>query len=114
MRKADQVTSVIGMMLSEAGREYEMIVARIGGGDTKPAAAAARVATAPARPRAAADVAKLLTPARLPWWKLRVREKGGSRTRVITLPAASAEEAAAKSLAEIGNGWEVVDVRQNV
>jgi len=33
---------------------------------------------------------------------------------VVTLPAASAEDAAAKALAEIGAGWEVVDVRQNV
>jgi hypothetical protein len=40
-----------------------------------------------------------------------VKETCGPRTRVLTLAAASAEDAAAQSLAEMGSGWEVIEVK---
>lgn len=138
VRKGGEITNVVGMMLSEVGPEYETIVARISGGSpgeratARPAptssparasqaggAAAARSAPPAQDPN---DVTKRLTPVRgmpplpsgrLPWWKLRVKETSSNRSRMLTLAAATAEDAAAKAMQEMGAGWEVVDVRAN-
>jgi hypothetical protein len=79
---------------------------------------ASPVTGAPGTGRAAAPAA---TPAprrglpplptkRPPWWRVRLKETSGARSRVVTLAAVSREAAAAGSLAEAGPGWQVVEV----
>jgi hypothetical protein len=41
---------------------------------------------------------------------VRLEDVSGPRSRVVTLAAVSREAAAAGSLAEVGAGWEVVEV----
>jgi hypothetical protein len=116
-RKAGEVTNVVGMMLSDVGAEYETLVERIAGGASarsaparSPEAAAQPAATSapPAKPAPRPTFA--LPSSRTPWWKLRVKEKAGSRSSILTLTAADAKEAAAKALLEMGAGWEVLEV----
>jgi hypothetical protein len=133
IRKGDEVTNVVGMMLSDVGPEYETLAARIAGAlhaGRKPRADGQRASPTPSsvggakpgtsdgasgQPKRLATARGLppLPSPRQPWWKLRVKESGGNRTRVVTLPAASAEEAAAKGLREIGANWELIEVRAN-
>ena len=121
VRRGDERFFVVGMMLAEVGPDYETLVIRVAG--SRPARAAAR--SAPAAPAAGGEPAPARSapaaerkapptvagPRRLPWWRLRVKETTGPRTRLVTLAAASAEDAKAQSLAEMGDGWEVIDVR---
>lgn len=125
---------LIGMMLSEVGPEYESLVARVAGRRAVPprpadaaapaappgvaaaqeqaapavtAAREARSAAAPAAPRCGAPP----LPARpRHWWRLRIKQSQGTRSRLVTLAAATRDEAVAASLAEAGEGWEVVEV----
>jgi hypothetical protein len=125
MRKSGEVTNVVGMMLSEVGPEYEVVVGRISGGSSGDRASRGADTSSSGSGSSAASAAgggsKRLTPVRgmplpsqrLPWWKLRVKETGGNKSRVLTLAAATAEEASAKALQEMGKGWEVVDVKAN-
>jgi hypothetical protein len=110
VRRGQETLNVVGMMLSEVGPDYEALVMRTAGSrspGTGKAGAAATVG-APAGRRAPPTLA---VPGRLPWWRLRVKQKSGPRMQMVTLAAASAEDAAAQSLAEMGEGWEVVEVR---
>jgi len=43
------------------------------------------------------------------WWRLRVKDCDGNRTRVVAIVAASREEAIAGTLAETGGGWEILE-----
>jgi hypothetical protein len=130
LKRAGAPTYVIGMMLSEVGPEYETLVARVAGSRPapRPAPAATGAAAESAPPAApAADAAPKGADApsagpaprrgappvptrRAPWWRLRIKQTNGSRSRVVTLAAASKEEAVAGSLAEAGEGWEVLEV----
>jgi hypothetical protein len=40
---------------------------------------------------------------------MRVKDSGGNRTRLVALAAPSREEAIARTLAEIGAGWEILE-----
>jgi len=117
VRRAGETSNVVGMMLAEVGADYEALVARVADARAKPAA---RAATAPASkasqepppPQARRRAPPpLLGPRPLLWWRLRVKETNGPRTRLVTLAAPSAEDAAAQSLAEMGAGWEVIEVK---
>jgi hypothetical protein len=110
VRRGQETLHVVGMMLAEVGPDYEALVMRIAGARAPAARRAADRAPAPPAPERRAPP-PLVAPRRLPWWRLRVKQTTGSRTRVVTLAAASAEDAAARSLAEMGAGWEVMEVR---
>jgi PilZ domain-containing protein len=117
-RRGREESFVVGMMLSEVGPDYEALVARIAGPGAEagtrahaapraavPVGAAAR--PAPARPKRPPP---LPVPVRSSsWWRLRIKQVDGPRTRVVTLAAASKEHAIAQSLAELGSGWEILD-----
>jgi hypothetical protein len=45
------------------------------------------------------------------WFRVRVKERASRRARVFSLAAASAEEARTRALAEIGDAWEVLDLK---
>jgi hypothetical protein len=94
---------VVGMMLSHACAEFEALVERH----------AARTPAATAR--SAQSNESLQTPssprprhAEL-WWRLRVKDGDGNRTRVVAIVATSREDAIAGVLAEIGGGWEILE-----
>jgi hypothetical protein len=138
LKKPGPPTFKIGMMLAEVGPEYEALVTRVAASRPAPrptpADAAAPAApsapqqrpsladlvarTAPLRALAAAPAAAPaarrgappIPSKRPPWWRLRLKEKSGTRSRVVTLAAASEEAAVAGSLAEAGPGWEVLEV----
>jgi hypothetical protein len=120
VRRAGETSNVVGMMLSEVGPDYEALVGRVAASRAKPAARPP--APTPAAPLSTASQAPppqpvrrapppLLGPRPLLWWRLRVKETNGPRTRLVTLAAASAEDAATQSLAEMGGGWEVLEVK---
>jgi hypothetical protein len=73
------------------------------------------VASRRAGPRPACRVRRSL--ARRPpaqaelWWRLRVKDADGNRTRVVALAAPSRDEAIARALVEIGGGWEVLEAK---
>jgi len=73
-------------------------------------AAPARTASAPAARAAARRGAPPLPSKRPSWWRLRLKERNGARSRVVTLAAPTKEDAVAGSLAEAGPDWEVLDV----
>jgi PilZ domain len=73
-------------------------------------AAPPRIAAAPGASPSPRRGAPPVPSKRHSWWRLRIKEKAGSRSRVVTLAAASKEAAVAGSLAEAGPGWEVLDV----
>jgi len=119
VRRGGTTSNVVGMMLAEVGADYEALVDRVAGSR---APAARAPANAPAEPRSKPTQEPApqtrhrappphLGPRRLLWWRLRVKETSGLRTRIVTLAAASAEAAAAQSLAEMGAGWEVIEVK---
>jgi hypothetical protein len=131
LKRAGAATFVVGMMLSEVGPDYEALVARVAGSrpvprvapgaprtDAGPEASGAPPApSGPAAPAAgtatAAPVRRRAPPlpaARPLWWRLRLKQTNGSRSRMVTLAAASQEAAVAGSLAEAGEGWEVLEV----
>ena len=114
MRRGGEECFVVGMMLSEVGSDYEALVTRIAGARPAPSAR-----PKPAPPAAEAGVAAeasrpkrpppLLAPRRSSWWRLRIKQVDGPRTRVVTLAAESKEQAIAQSLAELGEGWEIIE-----
>ena len=138
LKRPGAATYVIGMMLSEVGPDYEALVARVAGSRPMPRPAPAAGAPAPkangeAQPKNAAAPASRapagavggaaasppprrtappLPAARPSWWRLRIKEKAGTRSRVVTLAAPTKEAAVAGSLAEVGEGWEVLEVVQ--
>jgi hypothetical protein len=89
---------VIGMMLSNESAAYDTLVERHAEANPEPGA----IASAPKQPAPAAPRPEL-------WWRLRVKDRGGNRTRAVVLAAASREEAIARTLAEIGDGWEILE-----
>jgi PilZ domain len=106
---------VVGMMLSHVCSEFEALVERHAA--RTPAARTAATATpATAEPPAAENEVPPPTSAPPPpqsreelWWKLRVKDGDGNRTRVVAIVAASREDAIAGALAEIGGGWEILE-----
>jgi hypothetical protein len=50
-------------------------------------------------------------PAREPNFQVRVKQTKGSRSRVLKIAADSEDEAEWKALAEVGDGWQVLDVK---
>lgn len=88
---------LIGMMLSNESPDYDALVERHAARQAGPGA----IASAPKRPAA--------PPHPELWWRLRVKDEGGNRTRAVVLAAPSREEAIARTLAEIGGGWEVLE-----
>jgi hypothetical protein len=115
VRRGSEESFLVGMMLSEVGSEYETFVGRIAGAHPapKPQAKQSPNATEAAPARAAARPERTLPP--MPtrraasWWRLRIKQVDGPRTRVVTLSAGSKEQAIAQSLAELGEGWEIID-----
>ena len=100
---------LVGMMLSEVSPAYEALVERTDRRRRPP----------PAAPQVEADSARLVVepeskpepPASESWWRLRVKECDGPRTRNVTLSAATQALAIDKALLEIGPGWEVLEAR---
>jgi hypothetical protein len=88
----------VGLMLSNACSAYEGLVERH--------AARRPAATATASPAQATSPSP--PPAEL-WWRLRVKDVDGNRTRLVAIVAASREEATSRALAEIGGGWEILE-----
>jgi hypothetical protein len=92
----------VGLMLSNACSAYEGLVERH----------AARRPAATATPTATASPAQATAPSPPPaelWWRLRVKDVDGNRTRLVAIVAASREEAISRALAEIGGGWEILE-----
>jgi hypothetical protein len=113
MRRGGKECLAAGMMLSEVGPDYEALVARIAGQQPTPRLPPQpaprpelKQETAPAPPRPAPPP---LPSARSSWWRLRIKQVDGPRTRVVTLAAESREQAIEQSLAEIGAGWEILE-----
>jgi hypothetical protein len=91
---------VTGMMLSNECSAYEALVERHAA--RQPASGAIETAPKPPVPPLRPRVPD-------PWWRVRVKEAGGNRTRLVALAAPSRDEAIARSLAEIGSGWEILE-----
>jgi hypothetical protein len=91
---------VIGMMLSDQSSAFDALVERHEARQPAPGA----IESAPKPP-----VPPLRSRAPDPWWRVRVKEVGGNRTRLVALAAPSRDEAIARSLAEIGGGWEILE-----
>ena len=89
---------VTGMMLSNECSAYDALVERQAARQSAPGAIA-RAPKPPVPPLRAPD----------PWWRVRVKDGGGNRTRLVALSAPSREEAIARTLAEIGGGWEILE-----
>jgi len=108
----------VGLMLSNVCPAYEGLVERHAA--RRPAATPTATATATAttatvatatateHPAQAAAPPPPPPPAEL-WWRVRVKDCDGNRTRVVAIVAASREEAIAATLAEIGGGWEILE-----
>jgi len=98
---------VVGMMLSHPCSEYEALVGRH-------AARTPRAAATPTATEAPAQVTAPPPPLSPPsqaelWWRLRVKDGDGNRTRAVAIVAASREDAIGGALAEIGGGWEILE-----
>jgi hypothetical protein len=89
---------VTGMMLSNECAAYDALVER-------------HAARQPAPDLIASEPKPPVPPPRKPdpWWRVRVKDVGGNRTRLVALAAPSREEAIAMTLAEIGGGWEILE-----
>jgi hypothetical protein len=114
MRRGREEYFVVGMMLSEVGPEYESFVGRIAGATAGPRSKAqprpAKAGTGAAEaPRPKKPALPPVPPRRSSWWRLRIKQTDGPRTRMVTLAAESKEHAIAQSLAELGEGWEIVE-----
>ena len=96
---------VIGMMLSELTPAYEALLGAL------EKRAPVRPATAQPATQPAKQEPKPPVPSLEPWWKLRVKEHDGPRTRVVTLAAPSRAAAIERTQREIGPGWDVIEVR---
>ena len=89
---------VSGMMLSSECAAYDALVTRHADRKAEPGA----IASAPKNAAAPPPPTEL-------WWRLRVKDENGNRTRVVALAASSRDEAIARALAEIGGGWEILE-----
>ena len=106
---------VVGMMLSDVCPPFEALVERHA--TRTPAATTAATATPTAtEPPAQTTAPPRPASSRPPppphaefWWRLRVKDGDGSRTRVVAIVAGSREDAIAGALAEIGGGWEILE-----
>jgi len=115
-RRGGEESFVVGMMLSEVGPEYEAFVGRIAGAQPAPRPRA-QPAPEPAKAAYAAEPPPPKRPPPAPpqmtrrssWWRLRIKQIGGQRTRMVTCSAESKEQAIAQSLAELGDGWEIIE-----
>ena len=90
---------LVGLMLSAESADFDALVGRF---------AARHVPTSD--PGATQPCAAPPAPAEL-WWRLRVKNDDGNRTRVVALAAPSRDEAIARALVEIGGGWEVLEAK---
>jgi hypothetical protein len=115
VRRGGEESFLVGMMLSEVGPEYEAFVGRIAGArpapksQAKQAAKAAEAAPVREASRPAHPLPPMPTRRASSWWRLRIKQVDGPRTRVVTLSAETKEKAIAQSLAELGEGWEILD-----
>lgn len=82
--------------------------------DHPPRRGASSRASAPAAPAAPGVPAAIDArgPARKPLraWNVRVSQVSGPRSRVVRVEAASEQDARARALAELGDGWQALDV----
>jgi hypothetical protein len=99
---------LVGMMLSEVTPAYEALVGRAD--RRRPRRATPPIIAGYAR-LVAEPEPKAEPPPRESWWRLRVKECDGPRTRNVTLSAATQALAIDKALLEIGPGWEVLEAR---
>lgn len=90
---------LVGMMLSEVSAGYEALLERHE--VRRPPPASHSLPPAPARPEAPQRPER--------WWRLRVKEVDGPRTRTVMLAAASRSVALEKAIGELGAGWEVIE-----
>jgi len=97
---------VIGMMLSEVSPEYETLVER----NEARSRLRPKPRPAPSEPRPVESQPAEAPPPE-PWWRLRVKETDGPRTRTVTLAAPSRALALEKASAELGAGWEVIEAQ---
>jgi hypothetical protein len=105
---------VVGMMLSEISPEYETLIARCEARGRPTAARPRKLPPLPPRPTAPPPPAApepAETPLHEPWWRLRVKETDGPRTRSVTLAAPSRALALEKAAAELGAGWEILEAQ---
>lgn len=95
---------VVGMMLSEVSAEYEALL-EAHEARRRPSARAVPRPPAPEPPKPEAVAA----PER--WWRMRVKETDGPRTRTVLLAAPTRAIALEKAAAELGSGWEVIEAQ---
>ena len=107
--KRTQSGFIIGLMLSNVCSAYEGLVERHAARRPAATATATPTATATAATEHPAPAAAPPPPPAELWWRLRVKDCEGNRTRVVAIVAASREEAIAGTLAEIGGGWEILE-----
>lgn len=98
---------VIGMMLSDLTPAYEAMLAGLERRAPRPVNRAVKP-VAPAAPPPGAE-RKLAPPNVGPWWRLRVKECEGPRTRVVMLAAPSRAAAIEQTVREVGAGWDVLE-----
>jgi hypothetical protein len=89
---------VLGLMISHACDAYPRLV-------TPPRASAPE----PTRPKIVADTGEI-DEEELLGFRIRVRQRASSRTRLLTLSAQSDEEARALAETQLQDGWEVLEV----
>lgn len=99
---------VIGMMLSDLAPGYEAMLAGLERRASRPASRAAKPVAAPATAPTEPE-RKPAAPYVGPWWRLRVKESDGPRTRVVMLAAPSRAAAIEQTVREVGAGWEVLE-----
>lgn len=104
---------VVGMMLSDVSAAYEALVERCEARG-RPPARRVRLPLPPAPVRPAEPTAPVEAAAPERWWRLRVKETDGPRTRTVMLAAPSRSDALEKAIAELGAGWEVIEVQAKV
>lgn len=94
----------VGMMLSEVSAPYEALIERYETRSRPTMRSAPQPPHAePAKPAALADPEC--------WWRMRVKETDGPRTRTVMLAAHSRSAAIAKAVEEMGRGWEVIEAQ---
>ena len=100
---------LVGMMLSEVSPAYEALVEGAERRQRPPQAA--KQAAADGARRVVERERKPEPPPSESWWRLRVKECDGPRTRNVTLSAPTEALAIEKALVEIGAGWEILEAR---
>jgi hypothetical protein len=85
----------VGLRIVEAPPPYYEALAEQEGADSRPNLATTSP-TPPPRPA-------------LPRFRVRVKQTDGPRSRILDVEADDLEHARARALADMGNGWEIVD-----